>query len=49
MLELNDINNTAIVKGGNAEYLYIDANDWVDLVVESYGRFLQIVCIISKK
>ena len=49
MLELNNIKNTAIIKGGKAEYLYLEANEWVDLVVEVCGRFLLIVSIISEK
>jgi len=49
MLALNSIKNTAIIKGGKADYLYLDANEWVDLVVEFCGRFLLIVSNISEK
>lgn len=47
VLELSRIKNSLAIKGGKAEYMYLVANEWVDLVVRAYGRFL-IVFIIRE-
>lgn len=50
MLELNKItNSSAIVKGEKPQYMCLDANESVDLVVGAYARFMLIVSIISEK
>lgn len=47
VLELSRIKNSLAIKGKEAEYMYVDGNEWVDLAVRAYGRFL-IVFIISE-